>query len=81
MVNIAQQFAEYTFVLWLFSQMRDACVNAHFHLDDDDYVVSNNEKKDICYYKRKGGKNLKSTFVTQISFFSGFPHSRTEGLH
>ena len=40
-------------------------VYAHFHhdVDEDDYVVSNNEKKDICYYVRKGGKNLKSTFT------------------
>ena len=43
--------------------MRDACVNAHFHHDVDDYVVSNDEKKDICYYKRKGGKTQKSTFT------------------
>ena len=47
----------------VFTDARRVCAHFHHDVENDDYVVSNNEKKDICYYKRKGGKNLKSTFT------------------
>ena len=47
----------------VFTDARRVCAHFHHDVENDDYVVSNNEKKDICYHVRKGGKNLKSTFT------------------